>query len=96
MSRFGDWYYRDTAKATTDPVTPIVALTANFKDAAFDFGGLLGALRMYPAGDFEYSWDGKHVHGEVKAADGVLYLSGIRKGKIWLRGTGPVRMMGQE
>lgn len=85
-STLGNFYYKaDTAPANfADYDSPDISFpfkATNVKIAAV-------------ADTLQFSLDGKTVHGEILAADGLVEFEGINVEKIWLKGSVDYRVFG--
>ena len=80
--RFGDWFYK---KQT---------LTANFVELSLD--GSVNNLKFVASATCQISFDGKNEMGEIELAEGPLDFLGVNKGRVWVKGSGTVKVYGWE
>lgn len=82
----GAWFYGEITPASPSAF-PVYAVP----DVAFDFSPHMVKLQA-TGGDIEISYDGKNVHHKAYAANGLQDFPGLAVGKLYIRGTGTLRV----
>ena len=82
MPKVGDWFYKEHT------------LTAGYEEIDFELRA--DRIIIFSDSDVEFSWNGQDLTGKLLVADIKTTINDARKGKIWVKGAGSIRIMAWE